>query len=551
VTVAELATLPSAVVDLIEHRIAGHSRDLLLLVEEPRSTLLKNTFASLFPHGLSHDALARNLDALANSRLTVDSQSQAQVEMQMTGAVVAATFTDAALTADRTLFRSRFEVERAIRLFGYRPSRIAIFAPKDPAVPTLRSQGNGAGIVVWAHGVHPAVLRAFEIACHDLRTRITIVSENGGNGIFEIISLSDAGPLLASADVIVNLTDDPATAFALASFRKPLCSVSCGADEVIHRVQQFEPWSRLSIVDAILRAPAAGPALPNEDGLRRATILDSNTAHASVDAAPLVSIVMPTFSRPKTLRASLERLTQQTHPNIEIIVVNNAGMPVDDVVADFAGVRLINRSENTGNATRPRNDGIAQAKGDYIAIIDDDDVFFPDHIERMVRCLDRSGKDVAYSDFLVRFVERDGDGVERVFGWDLQKPTGITSFELLVMNRLGYLTIFARRSLFDRLGLFAEEVLGGEEVEYWLRIAQSMDFVHVDQPSTAYTVVRNWKGQLSEQSHRLYAGGYEKVYERYPADNFPLLLQTRAQYLASLRSTDTPAPMQPRYVTTR
>ncbi len=147
----------------------------------------------------------------------------------------------------------------------------------------------------------------------------------------------------------------------------------------------------------------------------------------------------------------------------------------------------------------------------------------------------------------MRFVERAQDGSETVWGWDLQKPFGITSYELLVANRLGYLTVFVRRSLIERIGLFAEEVLGGEEVEYWLRIARHVDFVHVAQPSTAYTVVRDWRGQLSEKSHALYAGGYEHVYRRYPAEHFPLVQQARAAYVASLRSTATPPPMQPRY----
>ncbi len=107
-----------------------------------------------------------------------------------------------------------------------------------------------------------------------------------------------------------------------------------------------------------------------------------------------------------------------------------------------------------------------------------------------------------------------------------------------------------RRSLIDRIGVFAEEVLGGEEVEYWLRIAKNTDFIHSAQPTSAYTVVRDWRGQLSEKSHALYASGYEMVYERYSADDLPLVQQARAAYVASLRSTEKPPPMQPRYVLT-
>ena len=536
VVVADPSGFAGAFGELVSRGIAGQPRDLLLLPANPRTSILETAFPALQQQAATHDALLRGLDAVATGSLTLNGQSQTQVEQSSLGP--ADVYQDLVLVADRIYFRSVHELERAVSHYGYRPSRSQLFTsvphtvPEPGAEPVTQHEGY---IAVWAVGTHPSLLGAFRASCFDVRTNIVSISES-----------ANAARILRNAAAIVALSDDPGTVYALAQFKKPMCAVACGAGEIVGNLIEFQPYNRIQTVDAVLVTLRGQPVTPLPLAARGA--LQPVQPALAPPHAPLVTIVMPTYSRPNTLRAGLQRLQQQTYPNIEIIVVNNAGTPVNDVVAEFSYARLIDRTENTGNSARPRNDGVADAKGEYVTFLDDDDVFFPDHVARMVETLERSGRDAAYSDFLVRFVERAEDGSETVWGWDLQKPFGITSYEMLVANRLGYFTVFMRRSLLDRIGSIDEAVVGGEEVELWLRIAHETDFIHVPQPTSAYTVVRGWQGQLSEKSHALYAGGYEMVYERYPATDLPLVQQARAAYVASLRSTATPPPMQPRYL---
>ncbi len=524
---------------LIDRGLAGAPRDILILPVNPRLAVLETAFASLQQQSASPDALFRGLEALAMGNLSINGQTQGALEEELLGQHAAGAFQDLTLMADRVFFRSFHELERSVAQYRYRPARTHIFTPADPGVPAAhadRLQQAESHIAVWAVASSPALVAAFKAVCFDLRAPLTFIDT-----VDERTSRT-----LAGASLIVALSTDPGTVYALADYGKPLCAPVCGAAEIIGNLREFQPWNRVEILDAVLAAPSGGAAKPLAPAARLEIPQDLPARVFPV--CPPVTIVMPTFSRPHTLREGLQRLQGQTYPNIEIIVVNNAGTPVNEVVAAFPNVRLIDRTVNTGNATRPRNDGIAAANGTYVTFLDDDDILFPDHVARMVRTLEMSGADAAYSDFLVRFVERGEDGHEAVWGWDIQKPFGITSYELLVANRLGYFTVFMRKSLIEKIGPFAEEVLGGEEVEYWLRIAKHVDFIHVAQPSSAYTVVRDWRGQLSEKSHALYAGGYEMVYERYPAEHLPLVRQMRANYVASLRATETPPPMQPRYL---
>ncbi|MDQ2680990.1 MAG: glycosyltransferase [Candidatus Eremiobacteraeota bacterium] len=540
-SIADPNGFADALVNIIDRRMLGEPRNFYVVAEEPRLTLLKSIGVAIKASSQSPDAFFRNLDGLSAGTLTINGVQQTVVENQMVPQGASFAFQDACLSADRTFFNSYTMLERCVRLFGYRPTRASIASVADSRVPIPNgSAPAGEELVVWAQSVHPAVMALLEAVLSELRTPHVIISDS----LSGAIAAADSTQVLASARAILSVVDDPSVVYALARFNRPLCAPACGASAGVEGLQEFALWNRLQMTDAILRSFGAPPARISNK-LQSITSYPEPLSQLS-NQEPLVSLVMPTYSRPALLRKSLERLTAQTYANIEIIVVNNAGLAVDEVVADFPGVRLINRTHNTGNATRPRNDGIGAANGEYIAILDDDDVFFPDHVARMVAILKRGG-DAVYSDFLVRFVERTESGEERVFGWDLQKPLGITTSELLVINRLGYLTIFAKTSVFQTLGLFAEEVLGGEEVEYWLRICSKFDFVHADQPTTAYTVAPNWEGQLSEKSHALYAGGYEMVYERYAATGLPLVRQARDAYLSTLRSTTRPAPMHPRY----
>jgi glycosyltransferase involved in cell wall biosynthesis len=255
---------------------------------------------------------------------------------------------------------------------------------------------------------------------------------------------------------------------------------------------------------------------------------------------------MPTFSRPDRLRDNLTRLQSQTYPNIEIIVVNAAGTPVDNIVATFPNARLINRDVNTGHATAPRMAGYAEVKGEFITFLDDDDFFFPHHVAKMVNAL-QGGLMVAYCDWLIRVVEVNAAGSETVLGWDLIKNDGLSSYEMLVTNPVGYMTIFARREAYETVGCFDAACLGGEELELWLRLASRYDYVHVDEPNCAYTIRRTWDGQATIGHYKLWPGGYEEIYRRFPAHHLPNIAARRIANVAELRKTERPAPYPPRY----
>jgi glycosyltransferase involved in cell wall biosynthesis len=261
---------------------------------------------------------------------------------------------------------------------------------------------------------------------------------------------------------------------------------------------------------------------------------------------PLVSVVVTVYNRLGHLRTLLDALARQTYQNVEILVVSNNGPRADAICAGYPNVRYIHREENSGTSAEPRNDGILAASGEYVFVVDDDDVVFPDHIATMMEATS-SGVDLLYSNFLIQIVE-PSSGDDRILGYDLEKGDGVTPFELNVTNRIGYMTVFAKTDLYRRFGVYdIGRFWGNSETELWMRLSTNVPMAHVDLPTTMYTIRHNWVGSATASMHANYAKGYEEMYREYPAADMPLVQAARANHIAALRSQDNPSPREPRY----
>jgi glycosyltransferase involved in cell wall biosynthesis len=181
-----------------------------------------------------------------------------------------------------------------------------------------------------------------------------------------------------------------------------------------------------------------------------------------------VSIVLPTRNRPVELAEALERVSRQTHPELELVLVRDGGSPLDDRAAsllkslEFPSVGLEHDDPPDGLAAS-RNRGIDAARGDAVALLDDDDLWEPEHVARLNAALDRDpALDVVYSDVLVLDATT---GARRTLARD---------FDLEVFGKDSFIApsaILARKGAFDRYGLFDTELPYSEDWDWLLRVA--------------------------------------------------------------------------------
>lgn len=137
----------------------------------------------------------------------------------------------------------------------------------------------------------------------------------------------------------------------------------------------------------------------------------------AVPDPPLVSVVIATYNWSSVLRHAIASVRSQRYPNWELIVVGDAC--TDDsgeVVASFGDerIRWHNRDENSGSQSLPNNDGVALARGDFVAYHGHDDIWAPDHLLRGVATLRRRRADVAFA--LTEIIGPAGSGVRSLGG---------------------------------------------------------------------------------------------------------------------------------------
>ena len=117
---------------------------------------------------------------------------------------------------------------------------------------------------------------------------------------------------------------------------------------------------------------------------------------------PLISIIMPIYNSQTYLREALESLSNQTVQCFELIAIDDASQDGSaELVTEFSvqhpdiPVRLIQNQKNVGNCSA-RNIGLRQARREYICMMDSDDLYREDYLERLLGCIEDAGADMAF-----------------------------------------------------------------------------------------------------------------------------------------------------------
>lgn len=124
------------------------------------------------------------------------------------------------------------------------------------------------------------------------------------------------------------------------------------------------------------------------------------TSKSATANEPKVSVIIATYNYSTVLRYAIKSVLWQTFRDFELIVAGDCCTDdSEQVVRSFADprVRWLNLPENSGSKSIPQNAGIRIARGQYIAYLAHDDLWHPCHLETVVRAIEQSGADLAYS----------------------------------------------------------------------------------------------------------------------------------------------------------
>ncbi len=198
-------------------------------------------------------------------------------------------------------------------------------------------------------------------------------------------------------------------------------------------------------------------------------------------AGPVVTVLVPTFNRRRYLAEALASVVRQSYRNLQIIVINDGGEDVSDIVNSFGDERLIfiDRKENRGKAFS-LNEALPRAEGKYIAYLDNDDLYYPNHVETLVVALENNSDcQVAYSDLYKVYCKVCPDGSRKVLSKVVEVSRDFDRFFMLYYNHVLHVSLMHRRDLLEKTGPYNEDINVLIDWDMTRRLVFFSDFHHV------------------------------------------------------------------------
>ncbi len=193
----------------------------------------------------------------------------------------------------------------------------------------------------------------------------------------------------------------------------------------------------------------------------------------NTEASPLISVVMATYAGDDFthLREGIDSILGQTHTNLELLIVLDG--PVNEEVDTYlttlmnedARVRVLRQSDNRGAACA-RNAGFSEAKGEYIAVFDADDVSLPNRLERQLAYLRETD-----SDLIGSFMSYIDDRGEIIGSKDMAISAENVTKTAILVNPINNPTAFAKASVFKE-NPYDERFRRGHDYHLYARLIQ-------------------------------------------------------------------------------
>lgn len=218
----------------------------------------------------------------------------------------------------------------------------------------------------------------------------------------------------------------------------------------------------------------------------------------------LVSIIMPSYNTALFIEKSIQSVLKQTYKNWELIIVDDCSTDnTDDILATITDsrIRYFKNEKNCGAAVS-RNKALREAKGQWIAFLDSDDLWKDDKLEKQIAFMEKNGYAFSYTNYEEIDINGEKTGV-KVTG-----PKKITKTSMFNYCWPGCLTV-----MFDatKIGLIQiEDIKKNNDYAMWLKVCCKADCYLLAESLGEYRKGR--EGSISSHSIRAMIGWHYKLY---------------------------------------
>ena len=231
---------------------------------------------------------------------------------------------------------------------------------------------------------------------------------------------------------------------------------------------------------------------------------------------PRVSITIPTFNCARFLGRAIGSAFAQSYTDYEIIVVDDGS--TDDtrqVLAEF-GDRIRYFYQTNGGLSSARNLALSQARGEFIAYLDADDLWYPHRLATQVAFLD-AHKECGFVHSDVTIIDEADEVIHHRYNAETGRevPQGYCVLNLLRRCHVQVPTVLERRECIERVGRFDGRLKTAQDYLHWIRIA--MDGMAVGYIAEPLAMYRRTTSSLSSSARRV-LDDYRIIFEGLLAD---------------------------------
>ncbi|HHX71152.1 MAG TPA: glycosyltransferase family 2 protein [Gallicola sp.] len=201
----------------------------------------------------------------------------------------------------------------------------------------------------------------------------------------------------------------------------------------------------------------------------------------------MFSVVIPLYNKELSISNTIQSVLNQTFQDFEIVVVNDGStdnsLQVVEKIND-SRIRIINKPN--GGVSSARNRGIKEAKYDWIAFLDGDDLWIDNHLETLKDMIETNPADKV---FTTSFIFSDNNNVKvqrESFAYlrvDNFCKASLNHFNKTIISSI---TICIHKEVFGNIGVFNTNYIRGEDVDLWIRISKIYDIIYTDKVTAIY-----------------------------------------------------------------
>lgn len=234
----------------------------------------------------------------------------------------------------------------------------------------------------------------------------------------------------------------------------------------------------------------------------------------------MISVIIPSYNCVMFITQAIESVLNQTYTDYEIIVVDDGS--TDDTKSVLASInddRLVVTEQSNQGASAARNHGLELSRGELVAFLDADDIWFSQKLEKQVEVFEKYPDIIAvFSNFHITSVNNailSVDGIKQdyaIFKDEHKKIDDLFNFtennvykgdvinSLFLGNFIKTSSFVVKRSALEKTGFFDPGLITQEDYDLWLRLSLLGEFAYIDEPLLNRS---KRPGQLTSDSNKL------------------------------------------------